>query len=35
MTLLKVLTKEDIKALVKKAGSVFNLSAQTGASPGV
>lgn len=30
MTLLKVLTKEDIKALVKKAGSVFNLSAQTG-----
>ena len=30
MTLLKVLTKEDIKALVEKAGSVFNLSAQTG-----
>jgi|DEB0MinimDraft_4_1074332.scaffolds.fasta_scaffold121739_2 DNA-binding phage protein len=30
MTLLKVLTKEDIKALVEKAGSVFNLSARTG-----
>tara|TARA_B100002019_G_C21256749_1_gene594303 strand:+ start:1307 stop:1513 length:207 start_codon:yes stop_codon:yes gene_type:complete len=30
MTLLKVLSKEDIKALVEKAGSVFNLSARTG-----
>jgi len=30
MTLIKVLTKEDIKALVEKAGSVFNLSARTG-----
>ena len=30
MTILKVLTKEDIKALVEKAGSVFNLSARTG-----
>jgi DNA-binding phage protein len=30
MTLLKVLSTEDIKALVDKAGSVYNLSLQTG-----
>ena len=30
MTLLKVLSTEDIKALVDMAGSVYNLSLQTG-----